>query len=348
MILLLALLLVCLTAADTRCFPGLYPCDYHPEQCCCKHDAFGGRVKCSPDGSLKVLNRAGWLVTCYNDILVAGFGPYPWKFNDGPYILPREGSDFCHLTQTVCEDIYRKGTVCGKCMSGYTVSVNTYDLKCVPDKECNWFLSLLAVFGPLTIFYLIVFLFRINAAAPYISLVILLAQVISTKPVANVFLSRNISKSNIANKFLISLHSVWNLDVLQVYMPSMCLGNHFGNFEVLAFQYLIALYPLILVLVTYALAELHARQWWCVYWLLWPIVKLFKVLRISIDPMRSIMNTFATFVLLSVTKFTIVSVNILAYTDLRDIDGTLVAKVPLYDGNLKYFSANISHMLFLR
>ena len=98
---------------------------------------------------------------------------------------------FCHLTQTVCEDINRKGTVCSQCMSGYTVSVNTYDLKCVPDKECNWFLTLLAVFGPLTIFYLIVFLFRINAAAPYISLVILLAQVISTKPVANVFLSRN-------------------------------------------------------------------------------------------------------------------------------------------------------------
>ena len=342
MILLLALLsasLVCLTAADTRCFPGLYPCDYHPEQCCCKHDAFCNLAKCSPDGYLKMLYRTGWFVTCYNDILVLGFGPYSRKINNDSYILPQEGSDFCRLTQTVCEDVNRKGTVCGKCMSGYTVSVNTYDLKCVPDKECNWFLTLLAVFGPLTIFYLIVFLFRINAAAPYISLVILLAQIISTRPVANIFLTRNISTSNIAKKFLISIYSVWNLDVLQVYMPPMCLGKHFGNLQVLAFQYLIALYPLILVLVTYALAELHARQWWCVYWLLWPIVKLFKVLRISIDPMRSIMNTFATFILLSVTKFTIVSVNILAYVNLYDVNGTVVAKAPLYDGDSKYFSA---------
>ena len=330
---------MCLTAADTHCFPGLYPCDYHPEQCCCKHDAFGGKVKCSRDGFLKVLNRAGWIVTCYNDILVAGFDPYPWKINSDPYILPREGSDFCHWTQNVCEDVNRKGTLCSQCMSGYTVSVNTYDLKCVPDKECNWFLTLLAVLGPLTIFYLIVFLFRINAAAPYISLVILLAQILSTRQVADIFILCNISKSNIANKFLISIYSVWNLDVLQVYMPPMCLGKHFGNLQVLAFQYLIALYPLILVLVTYALAELHARQWWCVYWLLWPIVKLFKVLRISIDPMRSIMNTFATFVLLSVTKFTIVSVNILGYVNLIDINGTVVAKAPLYDGGTKYFSA---------
>ena len=256
--------LVCLTAADTRCFPGLYPCDYHPEQCCCKHDAFGNLAKCFPDGSLKMQNLSRWLVTCYNDILVLGFGPYTRKINNNSYILPREASDPCNVTQTVCEDINRKATLCSQCMSGYTVSVNTYDLKCVPDKECNWFLTLLAVFGPLTIFYLIVFLFRINAAAPYISLVILLAQIISTRQIADIFLSRDISKSNIANKFLISLYSVWNLDVLQVYMPPMCLGKHISNLEVLAFQYLIALYPLILVLVTYALAELHARQWWCV------------------------------------------------------------------------------------
>ena len=57
------------------------------------------------------------------------------------------------------------------------------------------------------------------------------------------------------------------------------------------------------------------------------------------------MNTFATFVLLSVTKFTIVSVNELAYTDLRDINGTLVAKAPVTQNILV---SNTSHMLFLR
>ena len=336
---LLSASLVCLTAAaDTHCFPGLYPCDCNPKQCCCKHDAFGHLAKCFPDGYLMTRNHSGSIVTCYNDILVLGFGPYLRKgsTNDS-YILPQQGSDLCNLTQSVCKKLDRRGTVCGKCKRDYTVSVNTYDLKCVPDKECNWFLTLLAVFGPLTIFYLIVFLFRINAAAPYISLVILLAQILSTRLVANVFLSQYLTTSNIANKILISLYSVWNLDVLQVYMPPMCLGKHFGNLEVLAFQYLIALYPLILVLVTYTLAELHARQWWCVYWLLWPIVKLFKVLHISIDPMRSIMNTFATFVLLSVIKFTIVSVNLLAYVNLIDINGTVVARVPLYEGDTQYF-----------
>ena len=51
------------------------------------------------------------------------------------------------------------------------------------------------------------------------------------------------------------------------------------------------------------------------------------------------MNTFATFVLLSVTKFTIVSVNILSYANLRDVSGTLVAKNPFYKAGVMYFSA---------
>ena len=136
-------------------------------------------AKCSPDSSLWISNQISRSVffTCYKGIVVLGYGPYLRKSNiSGWFVLPREASDPCNLTQTVCEDINRKGTLCSQCMSGYTVSVNTYDLKCVPDKECNWFLTLLAVFGPLTIFYLIVFLFRINAAAPYISLVILLGR----------------------------------------------------------------------------------------------------------------------------------------------------------------------------
>ena len=126
-----------LTAADKRCFPGPYPCDHHPVQCCCKHD---GSVKCSPDGSLWISNSIGkkLFVTCYKGIVVLGYGPYLHKTNTtSSFILPREVSDPCNVTQTACEVIKRKGTVCGKCMSGYTVSVNTYDLKCVPDKECN-------------------------------------------------------------------------------------------------------------------------------------------------------------------------------------------------------------------
>ena len=329
----LLLLLLSSAVTATPCFPGLYPCLYSKAECCCQHDIFGhGRVMCS-NGSLTISSEyCRWVITCYHhDNVTFGFAPYHMN-NSGLVDL----SISCNLT---CAVVNRTDTLCSRCINHHAVSVNTYDLRCVHLEECNLFLTLLAVFGPLTIFYLIVFLFRINAAAPYISLVISLAQAASTRQVADYILSQSISTSDIANKFLISLCSIWSLDVLQVYMPPMCLTEHFGNMEVLAFQYLIALYPLILVLVTYTLAELHARQWWCVYWLLWPIVKLFKVLHISIDPMRSIMNTFATFVLLSLTKFTIVSASILAQVELYDINGTVVSLAPLYRGDVKYFGS---------
>ena len=341
LVLVAVLLLSAVQTAATSCFPGLYQCVDSDEQCCCRHDSFGGRVKCSLNGTLTIPDEyKRWLITCYKDNIVTfGFVPYDINTSSaaaGTLVLPQQWSnEHCNFQ---CKHFNRNGPLCGKCMSGYAVSVNTYDLKCVPQQDCsNWSLTILAVFGPLTIFYLIVFLFRINAAAPYISLIITLAQVVSTRQAADYILSRSISTSDFANTLLISVCSIWNLDVLQVHMPPMCLGKHFGNLQVLAFQYLIALYPLILVLVTYALAELHARQWWCVYWLLWPIVKLFKVLRISIDPMRSIMNTFATFVLLSVTKFTIVSAGILAHVELYDVNGTVVTLAPLYKGDVEYF-----------
>ena len=87
---------MCLTAADTRCFPGLYPCDYHPEQCCCKHDAFGNIAKCSPDSFLWISNQISISVffTCYKGIVVLGYGPYPRKSNTtGWFVLPQEASD---------------------------------------------------------------------------------------------------------------------------------------------------------------------------------------------------------------------------------------------------------------
>ena len=72
-------------------------------------------------------------------------------------------------------------------------------------------------------------------------------------------------------------------------------------------------------------------------WLFWPLVKLFKSLHISIDPMRSIMNTSATFILLSITKF---SINLLAFISLFDVNGILVRHVPLFDGNTEYFGGS--------
>ena len=65
----------------------------------------------------------------------------------GTLVLPQQWSnEHCNFQ---CKHFNRNGPLCGKCMSGYAVSVNTYDLKCVPQQDCsNWSLTILA--GELT------------------------------------------------------------------------------------------------------------------------------------------------------------------------------------------------------
>ena len=341
LLLLEATLVMAVSKNGSDCFPGLHPCMYHDTQCCCMHDIFGGKVKCHLDGSL---GRSG-VFDCitydkYFSAVVAGKCPYLYATETDPnhvVYLPRELPVPQNLTKIMCGRIRRTGTLCGKCDKTSALAVNTYNFRCIPRNSCtsvSWLLYLLTRLGPLTGFYLIVFLFRINAAAPYISLLILQAQIITAR--YQVLKLIKFARYSGWNSFIISLYSVWNLEVLQIYMPSICLGN-MHNLDSLALEYLVALYPLVLVLITYCLAELHARHWWCVFWFFWPLVKLFKFLRINIDPMRSIMNTFATFILLSITKFTVVSINLLAFTSLFDVNGTVVRYVPLFDGDTEYF-----------
>ena len=336
--------LICMAVAgnESHCFPGLHHFECPSNKCCCKHDSFNGLLKCHPGGSLGFQVFNSKCVTYYDssDIIVAGSCPY-MKFNSG-LVLPPDLPSHSELNKVMCQNISRNGTMCGKCVNNYVPAVNSYDFKCMPKDSCtsvNWLLYFLTKYGPLTVFYLIIFLFRINAAAPYISLLILLAQVITSRNILLVIFAGTSNRVDSDwTRFLVSLYTVWNLDVLQIYMPPLCLSKYNHNLDALALDYLVALYPLLLVLVTYCLAELHARRWWCVFWFFWPLVKLFKLLRINIDPMRSIMNTFATFILLSITKFTIVSFNLLASTKLFDANGTLVRHVPFFDGDTDYFS----------
>ena len=355
-LILLGASLVYLTMAKngTHWFPGLHPCSCltnHGQYCCSNDHTFGGRVTCQHDGSLVPVVRL--ICVTYDKRskkVVAGVCPYlsPRTLNSSK-VLPQVFLHPQNLTKMMCGPFERTDTLCGRCTSNTVPACNSYYMKCIPKKSCTsfiWILSLLARFGPLTAFYLIIFLFRINAAAPYISLLILQAQIITARMsiLRIVDVAGPSAEAKRWNDLLIALYSVWNLDVLQVYMPPLCLTRGARNLDSLAFDYLVAFYPLILVLITYCLAELHARRWWCVFWFFWPLVKMFKFLHINIDPMRSIMNTFATFILLSITKFTVVSINLLTFTNLVDVNGTLVRRVPLFDGSADYFGHH--HILY--
>ena len=72
------------------------------------------------------------------------------------------------LDDFMCGKLFnRTGTLCGKCKDGHYPLVYSFDMNCIqcPNGKANWWKYLLAAYLPLTIFYLVVLLFKINVAS---------------------------------------------------------------------------------------------------------------------------------------------------------------------------------------
>ena len=69
-----------------------------------------------------------------------------------------------------CKEMNRTGTLCSRCKDDHYPLAYSYDMNCVecPDGKSNWWKFLLAAFLPLTVFYFIIFLLKINITSSYL------------------------------------------------------------------------------------------------------------------------------------------------------------------------------------
>ena len=115
------------------------------------------------------------------------------------------------------------------------------------------------------------------------------------------------------------------------------------NLHALALEYIEAFYPLILILITYICIKLHDHNFRPVVLLWKPFHRCFVYFRRSWDSEASIINAFATFLLLSFSKILFVSFTLLDWIQVKLLNrnGTICSSslVMYYDPTLKYFSA---------
>ena len=166
--------------------------------------------------------------------------------------LPRNPEDI--LNESVCTQFHRTGLLRGDCEEGYSPFVLSYNLSCVkcPDGIKNWWKFILAGFVPLTFFYLFVVLFNINVTSSRLHGVVWFSQTISTPIFVRLFMlgfSHGTTHLLIATKTVEVFYSFWNLDLLRPIIPDICLNV--TTLQALALDYLIVLYPFVLVLLSY-------------------------------------------------------------------------------------------------
>ena len=118
--------------------------------------------------------------------------------------------------------------------------------------------------------------------------------------------------------------------------PPFCLHSNATILQVLSLDYITAAYPLLLILLTYTLVLLHYHNCRLVVWLWRPFLRCCIRFQRQWDIQNSLVDAFATFLLLSYVKF--VSFDILTPTILWDSTGERQPTMLYYSGTIKYLS----------
>ena len=244
------------------------------------------------------------------------------------------------LNNVTCGSFNRAGTACGHCIEGYGLPVYSYNLSCVEctDYKYNWFKYIAVAYGPLTVFYFIIILFRISVLTGDMMGYITISQMMTTIGLATqlFFMSDDAPFSRATVKIYLSLLSIWNLDFFRSLYPPFCLHPHLSALQTISLDYIVAVYPMILVLLTYLLIKLHDR-FRLVVWLCRPAYTCFRHFRNEWDIKTSLIGAFATFYLLSYVKILDISAHLLTPTDFFNMNGNRYGNhFFFYNGTIPY------------
>ena len=111
----------------------------------------------------------------------------------------------------------------------------------------------------------------------------------------------------VALKVLLVLCGIWSLDFFRSVIPPFCVSSNIKTVRALALEYLVAFYPICLILLTYVCIKLHDNNFRPVVWLWKPFHRYFVHLRRRWDSKASTVNAFTAFLLLSFSKILFLS-----------------------------------------
>ena len=264
--------------------------------------------------------------SCWNPAIVKDLLPLPINVSE--------------LNQFMCEEKWnRTGRLCGKCLPGHSPLAYSYDMRCVkcPEGNNNIWKYILIAFGPLTVFYFIVLFLKINVTSSYLHGCVIFCQVL-LMPVEvrnSVQYDKLYPQTKISASTVISAYSIWNLDFFRLLNPGICLD--LSPLTVMAFDYIVALYPLLLTIVSYLLIELHARNVRPVVILWKPFRYLFICFRRNLDSKTTVIDAYATFFVLSYTKILYISADLLTPVQVYSLNNDSVKLALYYDATFDYF-----------
>ena len=265
-------------------------------------------------------------------------------FSDFLYhILPKNTS---YSNEVTCgKKFSRNGTLCGKCKDGYYPLAYSFNLTCVKclHGRANWWKFVFSAFLPLTIFYFIVVFFKINATSSHLHGFIYFSQAISMPAMARIIIRslRHYPNYLTVTKYVGLLYGIWNLDFFRSFDLGICLGT--DTLQTLSLDIAVAIYPLLLMVLSYILIDLYDRNFRLLVILWKPFLTFFGLFRRNWEIRTSVIDAYATFFLLSNVKFLSISFDLLAPVrvfQLSSLKGFHHSWRLYYDATIPFFGEN--------
>ena len=310
-------------------------------------DALGdsGTVLCSVDGIVTV--SLGYCMTLDSTTQspVVSHCPLPNNvacvFGKVQFTANVSGPEISNVT---CKQYNRQGSRCSQCIDGYGPAAFSDGFTCA---DCNsqhshlWFLNLLLQLTMVTLMYVVVVLFQIKGTSSPLNVIITYAQlcVCAVKISVGVRMRIVCFLGPALTSIVLSVVSVVNLDFFHFVLPPMCISPSLRSISVFLFDYIVALFPILLTIFLYIIIELHDRNCWIIYHFTVPVKKLFTLFRTRWNPKTTILNTCITFLLLAYSKLLFTSINLIFAVRAYNSEGEVVpnSTVLLYDPSIRFF-----------
>ena len=257
--------------------------------------------------------------------------------------LPSNKSDWNNY---MCGEFSRTGTLCGKCdeESNYYPRAYSFALSCIKceDTNANLWKYISLAYLPLTIFYLLIFFLKVDIHSSQLQGFIIFSQYMSVPAlVRNLLLaSRNTPRLQAVTTFMAALYGVWNLDFFRTYNNGICF--RISSLATLSLDLAIAVYPLLLMFITYILIKLYDQNFK-------PLVILWKPFRAIFGKWQnifaiktSIIDAYATFLFLTNAKLLSICLDILTPVKVYQFYTPKHVKISwrlYYDPNVVYLSS---------
>ena len=296
---------------------------YNKSQCYCSDtDMFGGLILCSEINFSTSIRKGVWIGYYHGDQAAA----------ECPYNITGDNLKGHH---DICHKINRTGVLCGNCSEGFGPAVFTSPIQCHNcsyNPPYRWALYFFTDFFLVAMFFLLLVILNVSITSGHV----FFAQVISTSFIINGYglLHSGSHSFRFLQDFSILVYDIWNLNIFRPLLPACCLSE---SLQLLSLGYVTALVPIFMILLVIALYDKGFKP---VFLVCRPMVTCFAKVRRTWNVKRSVIHAFASFLVLSYTKFAVVSFLLLQPKPLLNHKGVSVGRVVYYYGSMEYFSSH--------